>query len=175
MAAPRQSFWVITVAIVAGAMGFSWVGWLALRALPVVVDSSLQPALAAMTGKKVGPYFSHVADLPPAVLEAARLEFGSQSFEMADAGGPWNATDVAVGSLPFRRLIWATAVDEHFILHYEMGGIGHSWHVLVFGPIQNGRRECVWAGSAEQSFWSVYTFSRGAAAGKILSNPAFMH
>ena len=34
-------------------------------------------------------------------------------------------------TLPGKRLIWAAAGDEYYVVHYERGGIAHSFHVLV--------------------------------------------
>jgi hypothetical protein len=34
-------------------------------------------------------------------------------------------------SLPRKRLIWAVVYGEHYVVHYERGGRGHSFHILV--------------------------------------------
>jgi len=172
----RRKKYLVAAVFLGAALGLSCLGFWALRALPVKSGSSLPRELSALAGRKVGNYVSHVADISPSVAEAAKKVFDSEGFEMADAGGPWNATDFVVNrALPFRRLIWAVSVEEYVILHYEMGGLGHSWHIMVFGPARNERRECIWSGSAEHSFASVYTFSRGVTTGSIVSHPTLMH
>jgi hypothetical protein len=51
---------------------------------------------------------------------------------MADPGQKWNATDSIIDpTLPGKRLIWAGLGDGYYIIHYERGGIAHSYHILV--------------------------------------------
>jgi hypothetical protein len=65
-------------------------------------------------------------DLPPAVIALC-----------ADDGKPvpgqnWQATDVITDpTLPGKRLIWAAVGDEYYVVHYERGGIAHTFHILV--------------------------------------------
>jgi hypothetical protein len=64
-------------------------------------------------------------ELPPAVVALC----GS---EIAEPGGKWNATDsITDPTLPGKRLIWAATGGEYFVVHYERGGIAHSYHILV--------------------------------------------
>jgi|SRR5690242_19047677 len=64
-------------------------------------------------------------DLPPAVVALC----GS---DIAEPGGKWNATDsITDPTLPGKRLIWAATGGEYFVVHYERGGIAHSYHILV--------------------------------------------
>jgi hypothetical protein len=86
-----------------------------------------------------GPYrvIVHVADIPPSVMAAASAARGPglarYPLEMADPGQPFQATDVIVGKrLPGRRLIAAYASGDGWILHYEAGGVAHSYHVAFF-------------------------------------------
>lgn len=52
--------------------------------------------------------------------------------ELAEPGGKWNATDsITDPTLPGKRLIWAATSGQYFVVHYERGGIAHSYHVLV--------------------------------------------
>jgi hypothetical protein len=34
-------------------------------------------------------------------------------------------------TLPGKRLIWAAVGDDYYVVHYEHGGIAHSYHILV--------------------------------------------
>ena len=64
-------------------------------------------------------------DLPSAIVALC----GSK---LADPGQKWNATDAIIDpTLPGKRLIWAAVGDEYYVVHYERGGIAHTFHVLV--------------------------------------------
>jgi hypothetical protein len=52
--------------------------------------------------------------------------------KLAEPGQKWNATCVITDpTLPGKRLIWAAVGGEYYIVHYERGGIAHSFHILV--------------------------------------------
>jgi hypothetical protein len=53
-------------------------------------------------------------------------------FEMADPGHDYQLTDVIQKGLPRRRLIFAGISREKFFLHYEKGGRGHTYYLVVF-------------------------------------------
>jgi hypothetical protein len=66
-----------------------------------------------------------ISELPAAVVALC----GS---ELAEPGGKWNATDsITDPTLPGKRLIWAATGGEYFVMHYERGGIAHSYHILI--------------------------------------------
>ena len=51
---------------------------------------------------------------------------------LADPGQNWNATDAITDpKLPWKRLIWAAVGSRYYVVHYERGGIDHSFHILV--------------------------------------------
>jgi len=67
-------------------------------------------------------------DLPPAVVALCVDNNG----KLADPRQSWNATDATTDpTLPWKRLIWAAAGGDYYVVHYERGGIDHSFHVLV--------------------------------------------
>ena len=67
-------------------------------------------------------------NLPPAVVTLCADDSG----RLAEPGQKWEATDVITdASLPRKRLIWAAVSGEYYVVHYERGGRGHSFHVLV--------------------------------------------
>jgi hypothetical protein len=69
--------------------------------------------------------FRSTGDLPTAILALC----GST---LADPGQKWNATDSIVDpTLPGKRLIWAAIGGDYYVVHYERGGIAHTYHVLV--------------------------------------------
>src|ERR1700722_9925728 len=73
-----------------------------------------------------------VADIPPAVMAAAAAARGpglaKYPLELADPGQPFQVTDVIVDKrLPGRRLIAAYASADAWIVHYEAGGVAHTY------------------------------------------------
>jgi hypothetical protein len=65
------------------------------------------------------------SDLPPAIVALC----GS---ELAEPGGKWNATDaIADPTLPGKRLIWAAVGGDYYVVHYERGGVAHTFQILV--------------------------------------------
>ena len=79
--------------------------------------------LAVLAGPAAAtPDITQVADLPAEVRAALKTP-------MADAGAPWQATDVIVTpGLPFARLIGAHRDGTTWTVEYERGGIGYSRH-----------------------------------------------
>ena len=67
--------------------------------------------------------------LPPAVVALCADDNG----KLADPGQNWNLTDAVTDpTLPWKRLIWAAVIGgDHYVVHYERGGIDHSFHILV--------------------------------------------
>jgi hypothetical protein len=69
------------------------------------------------------------SDLPSTILA---LCDGGGDGKLAEPGQKWNATCVITDpSLPGKRLIWAAVGGEYYVVHYERGGIAHSFHILV--------------------------------------------
>jgi hypothetical protein len=51
---------------------------------------------------------------------------------LAEPGEKWQVTDLVTDStLPTKRLIWAAISAEYYVVHYEQGGRGHSYHILI--------------------------------------------
>jgi hypothetical protein len=70
--------------------------------------------------------------IPTAVRDACATVISDHRFWMADAGKPFNVTDVGPDDrIPSRRLIWAARLPERFLLHYESGGIAHGFHLIL--------------------------------------------
>ena len=79
----------------------------------------------------------HVAEIPAPVMSAAgkarEPAIAGYKLEMADPGQPFQATDVIIDrSLPGHRLIAAYASSDYWLLHYEVGGVAHTFHLAVF-------------------------------------------
>ena len=79
-------------------------------------------------------------NLPPAVVALC-------GDKVAEPGGNWNATDaISDPTLPSRRLIWAAIGDQYFVVHYERGGIAHTFHILVAKLAKNDAQpKVVWS------------------------------
>jgi len=64
-------------------------------------------------------------DLPSAILALC-------GDKLAEPGQNWNATDAITDpTLPAKRLIWSAIGGDYYVVHYERGGIAHTFHVLV--------------------------------------------
>ena len=83
-------------------------------------------------------------DLPPAVVALCVDDKG----KLADPGQNWNATDAITDpTLPWKRLIWAAAGSDYYVVHYERGGIDHSFHILVAKLTKdNAKPKVIWSG-----------------------------
>jgi hypothetical protein len=78
----------------------------------------------------------------PGDCKLAFTEISRQAqFEMAEPGKKFQVTDVIVEEgLPRRRLILGgVSNQQRCFIHYESGGIGHSYHLLVFDTSPDGR------------------------------------
>src|SRR2546426_9240915 len=65
-------------------------------------------------------------------LPAAIVALCAGDGRLSDPGQKWNATDAIVDpTRPGKRLIWAAAGGEYYVVHYERGGIAHTFHILV--------------------------------------------
>jgi hypothetical protein len=82
-------------------------------------------------------------DLPPAVVAFCADDKG----RLADPGQNWNATDAITDTtLPWKRLIWAAVGGDYYVVHYERGGIDHSFHVLVAKLTKNDAKpKIIWS------------------------------
>ena len=65
-------------------------------------------------------------------LTSAIVALCEDNGRLAEPGQKWNATDVITDpTLPGKRLIWAATSGEYYVVHYERGGIAHTFHILV--------------------------------------------
>lgn len=95
----------------------------------VLLSVLLAPASAEAMGRLCLPFsrnYARLADLPPGAAAAL-------GFPIAERGARWNATD-AVGPgplLPFARFISAQGGGCTLTIHYEHGGIAHSFETAT--------------------------------------------
>jgi hypothetical protein len=82
------------------------------------------------------------SDLPVAVVALCTNGVG----KLAQPGENWNATDsITDPTLPAKRLIWAATGGEYYVVHFERGGIAHTYHILVAKLASNGSQpKVVW-------------------------------
>ncbi len=82
------------------------------------------------------------SDVPPAIVALC----GGDNGRLAEPGQNWNATCVITDpSLPGKRLIWAAVGGEYYVVHYERGGIAHSFHILVAKLTKNDAKpKVIW-------------------------------
>jgi hypothetical protein len=88
-------------------------------------------------------------DVPFAILS---LCDGGGDGKLAEPGQKWNATDVVTDpSLPGKRLIWASIGGEYYVVHFERGGVDHSFHILVAKLAKNDAKPtAVWRAVGHQ-------------------------
>ena len=73
-----------------------------------------------------------VADLPAGIRKLYTVEGGFR-VAIADPGKTFQATDVITDpNIPTRRLIFAGLAKDRAFIHYEQGGIAHSYKVELF-------------------------------------------
>jgi hypothetical protein len=89
------------------------------------------------------------SDLPSTILA---LCDGGGDGKLAEPGQKWNATCVITDpTLPGKRLIWAALGEEYYVVHYERGGIAHSFHILVAKLAEDGAKsKFVWSAVGRQ-------------------------
>ena len=87
-------------------------------------------------------------NLPPAVVAVCVDDKG----QLAEPGQNWNATDAITDpTLPSKRLIWAAAGSDYYVVHYERGGIDHSFHILVAKlPKNDSKPTVIWRAVGHQ-------------------------
>jgi hypothetical protein len=87
-----------------------------------------------------------VRNLPVPVLRAFTEQGGSRLL-MANPGKDFRVTDVIHDpTLPSKRLIFAGILDDKCFVHYEEGGIGHSYVVALFKITSKDTMKPIWRG-----------------------------
>jgi len=111
--------------------------------------------------------------LLPEPLKAAFAELTKESeFKLADPGEEFQAGDVVVDPrLPFRRLILAGRCGENWFIHYERGGIAHSFALVVFQPDLQRGFKFIWGEMGLPKLILIADIRRVLADAKPLSGP----
>ena len=89
--------------------------------------------------------------------------------KMADPGGKWNVTDAIFDStLPNHRLIWAATDGVHYVVHYEEGGMGHSFHIVLAALEKAGTKPTLdWHATVAGELTDYESFLQALKAGKL--------
>jgi hypothetical protein len=105
------------------------------------------------------------SDLPSAILA---LCGASGDGKLAEPGQNWNATDAITDpTLPGKRLIWAAVGGEYYVVHYERGGIAHTYHILVAKLAKNEANPNVVWRAMGGPFKDYVAFLNGLRSGKL--------
>ena len=93
---------------------------------------------------------------------------GGGDGKLAEPGQNWNATDSIIDpTLPGKRLIWAAVGGDYYVVHYERGGIAHTYHILI-AKIANdkGKPKLIWR-AIGGPFRDYVAFLNGLRNGKL--------
>ena len=75
----------------------------------------------------------NTTDLPPNIRSAFATVTRTKPFALANPGEKFQETDVIYEEgLPRRRLLFAGVSNNRWFIHYEYGGWGHGYAILMF-------------------------------------------
>ena len=115
--------------------------------LPLGTAAQQQPSPVEKEHRLDGQFklVSKTEDIPANVKHAFSKISREPSFAMANPGKEFQATDYVIDrALPWRRLVFAGAQDEKWIVHYEHGGYAHSYYVTAFKVNSHGEANFEW-------------------------------
>jgi hypothetical protein len=135
-------------------------------------DTTTLPADAQKTLRDASRFHEvHAAtNLPPEVFALC----ADGSGRLAEPGQKWEATDAITDpKLPTKRLIWAFTDGDFYVVHYERGGRGHSFHILV---ARIKEPKLAWYGAGIVSQFKDYSaFLEAWQAGKLKDGSDYAH
>ncbi len=112
-----------------------------------------------------------MTEIPPAVIALCSDSHG----RMADIGRRWESTDfITKDTLPRKRLIWAVVYRDYYLVHYERGGIGHSFHVLFAQKRIGERADLLWRAVGER-YSDAAAFRKALTNNKMDDDPRFAY
>jgi hypothetical protein len=93
---------------------------------------------------------------------------------MANPGEKYEATDV-IGEprLPSRRLLFAGLSRDKYFIHYERGGRGHSYDIVVFEVDPGKEVKLLWGGSGATGAKSLEQLRSMVASGAFADDRAY--
>jgi hypothetical protein len=106
--------------------------------------------------------------MPTAVKQAFAKITGEPSFALANPGQNYQVTDDDPDlTLPRRRLVFAGEAGNEWFVHYEKGGIGHSYSIVVFKVNSQSGFEFVWGGVGFRGAKNLDQLRKMVAAGQF--------
>jgi hypothetical protein len=94
-------------------------------------------------------------------------------FALANPGQEYQATDAVnpkKRKLPSRRLIFAGRYGDKWFIHYERGGIGHYYAVVLLSADGGNRPQFLWGGVGFSGAQNLAELRRLVAGGKFTEN-----
>ena len=112
------------------------------------------------------------SDLPSAIVALCAGDGG----KIAEPGQKWTATDAIIDpTLPGKRLIWAAAGGDYYVVHYERGGIAHTYHILVAKLTNNAAKPKVVWSAVGGPFNDYAAFLQALRSGKLDDRLDYAH
>jgi hypothetical protein len=106
----------------------------------------------------------------PLAVRSNYLEPNGSRFTMANPGKPFQSTDLVLdASMPSKRLIFAGQKDDRFLVHFEQGGIAHSYLIAFFQPTSDKRADPIWLGYCGRAAVGVADLRNMVRAGECRS------
>ncbi len=104
--------------------------------------------------------------LPLGVRDGLQTLFESSSLDIAEPGGPFQATGAVAPNVSIRRLVAAGCSMDHCLVYYERGGGVHTWQVAFFHWTPAATR-FEWGGSAPGGLATIDAVRNAVLAGRI--------
>jgi hypothetical protein len=110
--------------------------------------------------------------LPPTIVTLC----AGDTDKLAEPGEKWNATDAITDpTLPGKRLIWAAVGGDYCVVHYERGGIAHTFHILVAKLAKNDAKPKVVWQAVGGPFKDYAAFLDALRSGKLDDRLEYAH
>jgi Tol biopolymer transport system component len=112
--------------------------------------------------------------LPDSLKSAFEVLAKQNGFAMANPGEKYQETDVISElGLPSRRLIFAGISKDRYFIHYEKGGIFHSYHLAVFDVSPTGKVTFHWGGAGGPAANDLAQLRKMVSAGAFADDLAY--
>jgi hypothetical protein len=112
-----------------------------------------------------------VSAIPEHVLKRLKEMTKSEGVLFAEPGADYQVTDAILNTdLPGRRLLFAGVSKEYCFIHYEKGGIAHTYYVILF-RISNDGATFEWGARSHHEFNDLGELKKAIAANRLSENP----
>ena len=107
--------------------------------------------------------------LPPGVATLCADSNG----RFAAPGAKWEPTDyIQDAELPRARLIWFTRSGDRVLVHFEKGGLAHSFHLLQASLSGGSQTTVAWRASAPSELRDYSALLGALQRNQILNDPS---